>query len=280
MLCLPFDGSRLILESYFLFLGGRCHSWIRGRNPLLGHSPRIGPIVSAVRCGSRRSLLLFALSDRLLHFRVFLHAQLAMLWRRRRLLVPTICPPRALLLDCPCLLTLSSAFSWSCAVPLPVAMLFLRIQMRSFDPCVLSCPAGRSMPSMDSRSQSSARALAEYRTHRLRGPMWESAQPARFSHLPVRTSFTRATLRWRAAECLHMLGRPARWNDFHWVYVVRALRPGPTGRLIHNVCFKCNAGSAPVLSPRIPASVKWGLTDPFCTVVVKWGLTNPVAPSS
>ena len=180
MLCLPFDGSRLILESYFLFLGGRCHSWIRGRNPLLGHSPRIGPIVSAVRFGSRRSLLLFALSDRLLHFRVFLHAQLAMLWRRRRLLVPTICPPRALLLDCPCLLTLSSAFSWSCAVPLPVAMLFLRIQMRSFDPCVLSCPAGRSMPSMDSRSQSSARALAEYRTHRFRGPMWESAQPARF----------------------------------------------------------------------------------------------------
>ena len=71
MLCLPFDGSRLILESYFLFLGGRCHSWIRGRNPLLGHSPRIGPIVSAVRFGSRCSLLLFALSDRLLHFRVF-----------------------------------------------------------------------------------------------------------------------------------------------------------------------------------------------------------------
>ena len=71
MLCLPFDGSRLILESYFLFLGGRCHSWIRGRNPLLGHSPRIGPIVSAVRFGSRRSLLLFAPSDRLLHIRVF-----------------------------------------------------------------------------------------------------------------------------------------------------------------------------------------------------------------
>ena len=92
MLCLPFDGSRLILESYFLFLGGRCHGWIRGRNPLLGHSPRIGPIVSAVRFGSRRSLLLFAPSDRLLHFRVFLHAQLAMLWRRRRLLVPTILP--------------------------------------------------------------------------------------------------------------------------------------------------------------------------------------------
>ena len=71
MLCLPFDGSRLILESYFLFLGGRCHGWIRGRNPLLGHSPRIGPIVSAVRFGSRRSLLLFAPSDRLLHIRVF-----------------------------------------------------------------------------------------------------------------------------------------------------------------------------------------------------------------